>query len=217
MRFRVLVLVSGLPLLVISPWVIRDYEVFHAFIFIRDNFGTELAVSNNDCAAPSLHGNLPCAELTHPNRSALLASRIVQVGEYQFNKEQSQKARAWVREHPEGFLKLTAQHFLLFWFPAFAPTEGALFLLGTLEISILTILSAPGLLLLYRTNRAATYLLASGAVSYSVAYYLVQMDYRYRYPILWISYIAVSYLLKHVVDRFRFLGFRKTLLNHAGL
>jgi hypothetical protein len=104
---------------------------------------------------------------------------------------------------PGRFVKLTAEHFLLFWFPAFADADGALVLVATLEISIITILTIPGLVLLYRTNRAATYLLASGAASYSVAYYLVQMDYRYRDPILWISYIAVAYLLKLAPDRLR--------------
>jgi hypothetical protein len=202
-RLRVAALVMCVPFLMVLPWVIRDYKVFHAIVFIRDNFGTELAVSNNDCAAPSLRENLPCAELTHPNHNAILARRILEVGEYEFNREQSRKARAWVREHPQNFLKLTAQHFLLFWFPAFAPSDGTLVLVTMLEISLLTALTITGLILLYRTNRAATYLLASGAASYSAAYYLVQMDYRYRYPILWISYIAVAYLVKVIADRFR--------------
>jgi hypothetical protein len=203
LRPRLAALVICLAGLMVLPWMIRDYKVFHAVIFIRDNFGTELAVSNNDCAAPSLRENLDCTLLTHPNHNAGLALRILEVGEYQFNREQSRKAQTWMREHPERFLSLTARHFLLFWFPAFAPAESAIVLLTMLEISLITALTIPGLVWLSRNNRFAAYLLASGAGAYSVAYYLVQMDYRYRYPILWISYIAAAFLLKACWDRFR--------------
>jgi len=203
LRTQVSALVVCLAGLMVLPWMIRDYRVFHAIIFVRDNFGTELAVSNNDCAAPSLRENLPCTKLTHPNHNAGLARRILEIGEYEFNQEQSRQAGIWMGEHPQRFLTLTAQHFLLFWFPAFAPADGPLVLLTMLEISVITALTIPGLVLLCRVNRLASYLLASGAAAYSVTYYLVQMDYRYRYPILWISYVAVGYLLKAAADRFR--------------
>jgi hypothetical protein len=206
LRARVSALVICLPYLVVLPWLIRDYRVFHAIIFIRDDFGIELAVSNNDCAESSVLENLPCAELTHPNHNAVLARRILELGEYQFNQEQLRKARQWVQEHPGRFLQLTAQHFLVFWFPVFVRADGLLALLAMLAVSIITALTLLGLILLYRTNRVAGYLLTSGALSYSLTYYLIQFDYRYRYPTLWISYIAVAYLLKTAAGRFQFSG-----------
>lgn len=39
-----------LAALVIALWLLRNFSVFHRFIFVRDNFGLELYVSNNDCA-----------------------------------------------------------------------------------------------------------------------------------------------------------------------
>jgi hypothetical protein len=206
LRAGVTALLICLPFLVVSPWIIRDYKVFHAFIFIRDNFGLELAVSNNDCAVSSVYGNLACAELTHPNHNALLARRILEIGELEFNREQSRKARRWIREHPSAFFQLTARHFLEFWFPAFARADALPARLAMIEVSMITLLTIPGLMALYRENRITTYLLVSGALSYSVAYYLVQLDYRYRYPILWISYIAVAYLLQAAADRFRWFA-----------
>jgi hypothetical protein len=47
-----------LPLLIVAPWTIRNYLRFHRVIPVRDDFGLELSVSNNDCAQFSIYENL---------------------------------------------------------------------------------------------------------------------------------------------------------------
>ena len=34
----------------LSPWVIRNYEVFHRFVFLRDDFGLQLRLGNGPYA-----------------------------------------------------------------------------------------------------------------------------------------------------------------------
>ena len=41
-------LVLLLCALAITPWLVRNYRVFGQFVFIRDNFGMELHLANNE-------------------------------------------------------------------------------------------------------------------------------------------------------------------------
>lgn len=189
-------LIAGLSLLIISPWLVRNYRVFGAFILIRDDLGTELAVSNNDCASAWSLDNIHtgCFALTHPNANLKLDQRIVDLGEHRFNAEELSLARSWIRAHWRQFGALSAKRFAFFWFPAVAGGPG-LALLGALFVSVLTAASIPGLLLMYRENRFAAYMLGACIVFYPLVHYLVHVDVRYRYPILWVSSMATAYML----------------------
>ena len=48
---------ATLPLVMVTPWLIRNFVVFHRPVFIRDNLGLELAVSNNSCAQSLFDAN----------------------------------------------------------------------------------------------------------------------------------------------------------------
>ena len=196
LNFRALLLLSMLPLLVISPWILRNYKVFGAFIFIRDDLGTELAVSNNDCASAWLLDNMSseCFAQNHPNANLQLDQRIVEIGEQRFNTERLRLALSWIQNHPSQFFTLSVKRFLYFWFPVSAG-GGGLALLGRLIISVFTGASILGLVLMHQARPLAAHMLTACAVSYSLVYYLVHVDLRYRFPILWISFMATAYLL----------------------
>jgi len=196
LNLKAVLLLAGLPLLIISPWLLRNYKVFGAFIFIRDDLGTELAVSNNDCASAWSLDNThsACFSQVHPNANLELDERIAAIGEFRFNKERLKAAWSWTRTHWVEFAALSAKRFLFFWFPAAAGGRG-LELLGTLVVSLITAASIPGLVLMYRANRFAAYLLASCLFSFPLVHYLVQVDLRYRFPILWVSSMATAFLL----------------------
>jgi hypothetical protein len=204
LNFKSVLLLAGLPLLIISPWLVRNYRVFGAFIFIRDNLGTELAASNNDCAAAWSLDNVEsgCFPLVHPNRNLELDQRIVEVGEYRFNAERRQAARSWIREHWGRFVALSAERFVLFWFPA-AAGGPRLALLGTVILSLITALSIPALALMLRTNPFAAWMLIACCVLYPPVYYLAQVELRFRYPILWVSSLAAADLIVRIWNRRR--------------
>lgn len=196
LNVRALLVLTALMLLIIAPWILRNYQVFGTFIFIRDDMGTELAVSNNDCASAWSLDNTrsECFARTHPNANLQLDQRIAEIGERRFNAERLRVALSWISNHPLQFINLSLKRFLYFWFPVSAG-GGGLALLGTLIISVITAASIPGLLLMHRANRVAADMLAACLVSYSLVYYLVHVNLRYRYPILWVSFMATAYLL----------------------
>ena len=202
LRFKSALLLAGLSLVVIAPWLVRNYNVFGAFIFIRDNFGTELAASNNDCAAAWSLDNVEsgCFSQVHPNRNLQLDQRIVEIGEYRYNGERLRVAWSWIREHWIRFGILSVERFVVFWFPAAAGGHG-LALLGTLIISLITALSIPALVLMHRTNPFAARMLTSCLLFYPLVHYLAQLDLRYRYPILWVSSFAAADLLVRIWKR----------------
>ena len=199
LTFKATLVLAGIPLLIIFPWLVRNYEVFGTFIFIRDNLGTDLAESNNDCASGWTLDNInsDCFAREHPNANLGLAQRIVAIGEYRFNAERLQVARSWITSHPWQFVNLSARRFLFFWFPAAATVHG-LALFGAIIVSLITAASIPGLVLMYRANRLAATMLAGGCLFYPLANYMINIDFRYRFPILWVSCIATAYLLTEI-------------------
>jgi len=208
-RLRVACLVLGLPVAVTLPWLVRDYKVFHAFIFIRDNLGTELAAANNDCAGAWSPDNVRsgCHASVHPGGNPQLDLRITQIGEYRFNIEQLHKAREWIAGHPGRFWRLCVQRFLTFWLPVLATNHGIAFV-AVAEISFINILTPFGLFRLWKRSGFAGYLLASCVLVYPAIYYLCQIDLRYCYPILWVSLLAVGHLASVYVKRLNPVGNR---------
>ncbi len=72
------VLASFVFFLVLSPWLVRNYEVFGRFVFIRDDFGLQLRLGNNKMAdgmliatlQPNLN-KLELREVSAPGRNCL--------------------------------------------------------------------------------------------------------------------------------------------------
>jgi len=135
-----------------------------------------------------------CFSETHPNANVELDRRIVEVGEYRFNVEQRHKGWSWISAHWLRFGGLAAKRFAFFWFPATAGGKG-LALMAAMIVSLLTLASIPGLILMHRENRFAAYMLAACLVFFPLVYYVVNVDVRYRYPVLWVSCMATAYLL----------------------
>ena len=46
---------------VLSPWVIRNYEVFHRFVFLRDDFGLQLRLGQRPICRRHVDG-LPATQ-----------------------------------------------------------------------------------------------------------------------------------------------------------
>jgi hypothetical protein len=202
LSLKLVLLLAGLSLIIITPWLVRNYNVFGAFIFIRDNLGTELAASNNDCASAWSLDNVEsgCFPQVHPNRNLQLDQRIVEIGEYRYNAERLRVAGSWIREHWLRFGMLSLKRFAFFWFPVAAGGHG-LALLGTLIISLITALSIPALVLMHRTNPFAARMLTACLFFYPLVYYLAQVELRFRYPILWVSSLAAADLLVRIWKR----------------
>ena len=188
-----------LPFLIISPWLVRNYRVFGHFIFMRDNLGLELAVSNNSCAAFTFNANefSQCFQENHPNEGIVEAARVRDLGEYEYNRVRMREAVNWIRRNPDRFFALTGQRLVAFWFPS--PTGNPFEARGTPPGILLgwfmVLLSFPGLWLMWKKNREATGILLLWLVLFPPIYYVIQFDLRYRYPILWATFVPAGFFL----------------------
>jgi len=195
---RTIAWLAILSLFVISPWLVRNYVVFRTPVFLRDNLGLELAVSNNACASFSFVLNdAPggCFARNHPNENLGQALLVRSMGEPAYNRMRLREALRWISDNPSRFMTMTGQRFMAFWFPG--TLGGPIQQTGEWEwvTDLFTVLSIPGLVLLWRTNRYAAAALGLWLVCFPPIYFVIQFDPRYRHPVLWATFVAGAYLV----------------------
>jgi hypothetical protein len=195
---RSLAILFGVAMLVVAPWIARNYARFGAFIFVRDNFGLELALGNNPCASATLAQNIAsgCHHLNHPNSNTEAAKLVSSMGEYAFDQAKLQESLNWIRENKSAFASLTIQRVRQVWFP-------------TLErkwempiVWCITPLAFVGLARLWRSRRTVALLLGITWVLYPAVYYLVPADPRYLYPIYWTMLLPAGFALTESLRAF---------------
>ncbi len=197
---RSVLVLATLPLVVIAPWLIRNYRVFHHPVFLRDNLGLELAISNNSCTEFSAALNRiegGCFSQHHPNENLAEAERVARLGEPAYNKMRLHEAESWIVQNRRRFLKLTTERFVAFWFPnvsgnPFSPPPSSRWEWIT---DLFTLLSLPGVLLVWRRDRRFAWVLGVWLTFFPLVYYLIQASLRYRRPILWATLLPGAYAL----------------------
>jgi hypothetical protein len=187
-----------LPFAVISPWLVRNYRVFHHAVLVRDNLGMEMAISNNDCATFWSRNNLASNCYQRPNESAVEAAEVRTMGEYEYNREKMREAFLWIRRNPGKFAELTKQRFLAFWFSI---PNGDYLAIRRVPASMIVLwltvpLSIAGLWMLSRRDSTAAQICVAWLVLYPIIYYFIQYTSRYHYPIYWATFLPASYVLK---------------------
>jgi hypothetical protein len=182
-----------LPVLIIAPWTIRNYLIFHSFPIIRDDLGLELSVSNNDCARFGFWENMytGCFGKFHPYSNVSEARKLIELGEVKYNDLQLQKALRWINGHPNRFIKLTLQRFFAFWIPvdSFAIHDVIGRRLERFTIYLMTLLSGLGLVILYQRDSKSAAIFLSLITVFPLVYYTVEFVDRYRYPIMWATFL----------------------------
>lgn len=186
-----------LPLLLVVPWIARDFLVFHRLFFIRDNLGLEMAVSNCPCASALFETNIEngCFASSHPNQSLAQALRVRKMGEVEYNRLQMKEALDWIRANPRVFARLSVQRFEAFWMPPVStqPRDGVILHPWVLEC--FTLLSIPGLFVMWKNAPYSSYVAGLWLLFFPLTYYFIQFMVRYRYPILWATFVPGSYFI----------------------
>lgn len=190
-----------LPLVVVAPWIVRNFVVFHRPVFIRDNLGLELAVSNNSCASPLFENNdrNGCFLALHPNENYDEALKVQQLGEVEYNRLRLKEAKDWIAANPKSFVTLTAERFTAFWLPPRSENKGNGIIWRPIVVQVFTLLTLPGLFLLWRNNRSGAYVVLLWLICFPPIYYVVQFMDRYRYPIFWVTFLCGSYFVVEIV------------------
>jgi hypothetical protein len=181
----------------VLPWMARNHHQLGAYV-LRTNFGISLYAANNDCASPDMLTDelSGCYQATHPNLSAAQDLRVRALGEIRYDRLQKDAAESWIRTHPRRFIHLTLTRIREFWFPPLAdqPLTALLVWLGT-------VLSIPGVILMLLHRRRAALFVVPALLLLPALYYVILSDIRYRYPILWLSYLPAGYLAHQLLIR----------------
>ena len=186
---RIAAAVMIIALLPAALWTARNFAVFGHFIPVRDA-GLAVAASWDDCASALVATNIAsgCFAREHPSGSLAMLQRLRAAGEYNLSVSEMARAGLWMSRHPFRVAVLTLEHFFFFWFPV--DPDGRF--LGAI-ISVVTLLSLFGLLW-YRS--IGFWITATALFGYSLTYYFVQVEQRYRLPILWGSVLLACIGLK---------------------
>jgi hypothetical protein len=208
---RTKLLLLLLPLLMLAPWMVRNYQTFHRFVFVRDNLGIELEVSNNSCASFSFELNRMsgCYAQHHPNENLEEVAQVAALGEVAYNQQRQHVAREWIKEHPGDFARLTAKRFAAFWMPSLLMQEQEAIrnpaLYSPLRDAIVTLASLGtigGLILLWVRNRGACVVFLVWLATFPLIYYITQYNERARIPVEWAILLPACYAVGELWKRF---------------
>ncbi len=108
-HFAGAVLCVAIACTVASPWIVRNYVVFHKFIFVRDNLPLELHVANNDASSALW------TRTEHPGNDPEAMREFQTLGEIRFMEEKRQQVLQFVHDHPSTFFKFTVERIGYFW------------------------------------------------------------------------------------------------------
>lgn len=179
-----------LAALIVLPWTVRNYVVFHRFVPLKTSFGLNFWMGNNPNATGFLYtmAGEPMPHTLPPERVAYLAS----LNEAERYAVLQREAWQWVIAHPDRFLELTIKRIGYLWLisPTFQITsenivEPSYFYLLRYAIQIpLLILALIGLIIAYRHYRAALLICLWWLVAFTMPYAIsVAGNTRYRLPV----------------------------------
>jgi 4-amino-4-deoxy-L-arabinose transferase-like glycosyltransferase len=162
----------------ISPWLVRNYETFGKFIFIRSNFGAELRLGNG----PFADGIW--MQWLHPSQNVVELRRYQQMGELEYVAVRKSEAIEFIRAGYPRFAWLSVKRFIYYWgglprsskIPALAPFKNSVFLASS-------VLAFWGLGRAFRKHRPGAWLFFLLLLTYPTIYYFVFPHPRYRHPI----------------------------------
>jgi len=162
----------------ISPWVIRNYEVFGRFVLLRDDFGLQFRLGNSTGADGMLMAYL------QPNLNKLELEKFQSLGEVAYAESCKRKAFEWVRENPGRFAVISLKRLFYYWNGVPRETSStAPFDFRTSGFLATSVLALWGLVRTVRKKIPGAWLFAGLVLTYPAIYYFVYPHARYRHPI----------------------------------
>ena len=186
---------------VLTPWLVRNYQVFGQVVFLRDNFGNEFRSGNNPEAEGWKVGSYDAG------RNPELLPVYKRLGEPAMNAAQMKAAKEWVEENPGRFVELCVRRFYYFWaglpvtwmgqpLPPSKQLKNLLFLATSL-------LSFAGLFLVIKKRVHGLFLFTTLIVFYPLTYYISVPEPRYRHAIEPVLLILAVFVVWVVYSRWR--------------
>lgn len=169
-------------LAITSPWIARNFEVFHKVIPFRSGFGLELYIGNNGYSTRWVNSGL------HPNHNDAELAEYERVGEISYMEHKRQQAVDYIRAHPGWFVWMTLRRALYLWTGYWSLDPGYLAMepLDPPNIflcSSLTVLALTGLWRALRRNPTLAVRYAVVLGCFPVVYYFSHPETYYFRPV----------------------------------
>jgi 4-amino-4-deoxy-L-arabinose transferase-like glycosyltransferase len=201
--------------LVVTPWLVRNYEVFHKPVFVRDGFWLEVYVGN---VGNSLHW---WNQGIHPAGSIDEQNEYLHKGELAYMDHKKQQSIAYIESHPGTFASRTVRRIVYMWTGFWSnnpeyireePLDRA-----NMVLSIpLTFLALWGLRKAFRNRTKYAALFGVILALYPAAYYITHPDLAYRLPLEPLIVILTTYaILSTPNEQERELRFPQTAIESA--
>jgi hypothetical protein len=172
------VLSSVVFFLVLSPWLVRNYEVFGRFVFLRDDFGLQFRLGNAKGAEGMLMAYL------QPNLNKLEFEKFQRMGELPYAADCKRLAFDWIRENPGRFAVISMRRFFYYWngVPKDTDSRAPWDFRNSLFLAF-SVIAIWGLSRALRQKVRGAWLFAGLVLTYPTTYYFVFPHARYRHPI----------------------------------
>ena len=167
---------------IVSPWIGRNYVVFHRWIPLRDNFWLEMWVGNNGDTSDWF------TVQEHPTGSDQELREYEQLGELAYMQQKQADTVAYIRNHPGSFVFASFRRIIFTWtgfwsFNRRYLAENRFDLPNIGFCSALTILMLLGLRQAFRQSPTFAVPFALVLLFYPLIYYLTHAALFYRHPI----------------------------------
>ena len=169
----------GMCLLVLLPWTIRNYTVFHRLIPIRDNFGLELWLGNHEGVSRLFDNDFPVLDPSEYNR----------LGEIGFMEAKRQIALQFIRHNPEQFLYLSLRRGYRYWTAPHVPVWASISVLAWL-----------GMALMVRRRGLDAVPYAIVLLAFPLVYYITHTVSSYRHPMEPVMFLFAAYAVVAIAE-----------------
>jgi hypothetical protein len=167
---------------VLAPWVVRNYQTFHHFIPVRDGFGLEMYLGNNG------DSSYWATRSVHPNHSEAELQEYARVGEVAYMAHKKQQAFDFIGSHRLWYAWMSLRRLVYLWtgfwsfdrqYLAQEPLDPPNIFLGT----TLSVLALAGLRRAFRNHRAVAIRFALALIFFPLVYYLSHPETYYFRPL----------------------------------
>jgi hypothetical protein len=172
----------------IAPWVVRNYETFDKFIFIRSNFGAELRLGNGPGADGTWMSYL------HPTQNALALQQYEQMGEIAYVAERKREALEFIRADYGRFAWISFKRFVYYWAGRPRSSEKSAVVDNSAFLAS-SILAFWGLGRALRKHQPRAWLFFWLILCYPTIYYFIYPHSRYRHPVEPMMAILIAYIV----------------------
>lgn len=185
-----IVLSSAIFFGVLSPWLVRNHNVFGSFVFLRDDFGLQFRLGNWKGADGMLMAYL------QPNLNKLELEKFQRMGELAYAADCKRLAFDWVHENPGRFAVVSLKRFFYYWNGVPRETSSRLpFDFRNSLFLATSVLALWGLGRAVRQKIHGVWLFAGLVLTYPTTYYFVFPHARYRHPLEPLLLILAVFLI----------------------